>query len=277
VPDPLPHPSFVIIGAQKSATRWLRLNLGQHPDIFTAPTEVGFFNSKERFREGPEWYAAQFEGWSGEPIVGEATPAYMMYRRREPTRPARRIQRFDREMRLIAVLRNPVDRAYSAFVHHMKKERIPPDTGLLEYVRGVRPHDDPLNLISGGWYFASLRPFEKRFKSRLLVILHDDVKTDPVGVYESALRHVGAESSFLPPELGEVRYNNNPPKASGLQDGTGGYMPLTDDQRGELYGYFRDDVHKLQSMLHRDLSHWLPGRRGPDSADRDVGDSSTAR
>jgi hypothetical protein len=267
----------VIIGAQKSATRWLRLNLGQHPDIFTAPTEVGFFNSKERYRQGPEWYAARFEGWDGEPIIGEATPAYMMYAGHEPTRPARRIQRFDREMRLIAVLRNPVDRALSAFVHHMKRDRISPDTDFLEYVSSVRPHDDPLHLISGGWYFASLRPFAKRFKGRLLVLLHDDVKADPVGVYRSALRHVGAEPSFLPPELSEVRYNNNPPKASGLRDGEGSYMPLNDEQRRALYGYFRDDVRRLESMVGRDLSHWLPDRHGTTSADRHVGDSSTTR
>jgi hypothetical protein len=69
------HPTFVIIGAQKSATRWLRTNLGHHPQILTAPSELHFWNNDRRFEKlGVEWYADQFEGWHGEPIVGEATP-----------------------------------------------------------------------------------------------------------------------------------------------------------------------------------------------------------
>ena len=45
-----PLPTFLIIGAQKSATRWLRLNLGLHPDVFTARGELEFFNNGDRYR-----------------------------------------------------------------------------------------------------------------------------------------------------------------------------------------------------------------------------------
>ena len=174
----MPLPTFLIVGAQKSATRWLRLNLGLHPDVFTATREIAFFSSAERFRLGPEWYAAQFEGWQGEPIVGEATPAYMMYRQR-PRRMAWRVSRFNPEMKLVAVLRNPIDRAYSGFVHHLKAGRLDPDTDMLEYVRSVRPRVDPLTIIAGGWYHASLKPYRRRFGNKLLVLLHDDVGEDP--------------------------------------------------------------------------------------------------
>ena len=76
----LPLPTFLIIGAQKSATRWLRLNLGLHPDIFSARRELEFFNNGDRVeRAGLVSYRAQFEGWSGEPFVGEATPGYMFW------------------------------------------------------------------------------------------------------------------------------------------------------------------------------------------------------
>jgi hypothetical protein len=261
VAEPRPLPTFVIIGAQKSATRWLRLNLGHHPDVYTTPEEVAFFSAATRYRQGPEWYAPHFPGWKGEPIVGEATPGYMMWRH-DPGKVSRRIKRFDPDMKLIAVLRNPIDRTYSAFVHHMRRGRIPPDTELLDYVRSVRPHDDPLGLIAGGWYFASLRPFRKRFGDNLLVLLHDDVKSDPVEVYRTALRHIGAEPGFLPPDLQEVRFNNTPPAASKLRAEDGGYKPLTERQRGELFGYFRDDMRKLQFMLKRDLEMWRPSLAG---------------
>ena len=61
----LPLPTFLIIGAQKSATRWLRLNLGLHPDVFTASTELGFFNNASRFELGAAAYRAEFAGWRG--------------------------------------------------------------------------------------------------------------------------------------------------------------------------------------------------------------------
>ena len=75
-----PLPTFLIIGAQKSATRWLRFNLGLHLAVFTAARELEFFNNGERYRElGPAWYRAQFVGWAGEAIRGEATPGYMFW------------------------------------------------------------------------------------------------------------------------------------------------------------------------------------------------------
>ena len=101
-----PLPTFVILGAQKSATRWLRWNLGLHPDVFTASTEIGFFSGAGKFAKGAEWYATQFEGWTGERIVGEATPAYMMYRH-DPKVVAARIRSFDQEMRLLARAAEP--------------------------------------------------------------------------------------------------------------------------------------------------------------------------
>jgi len=101
-PEP-PLPSFLIIGAQKSATRWLRYNLGLHPEIFTPRYELKFFNSPIYHELGVEWYRAQFKGWTGEPIVGEATPSYMIWKH-TPGRVARRIRETVPEVRLIAIL-----------------------------------------------------------------------------------------------------------------------------------------------------------------------------
>ena len=62
---------------------------------------------------GLDWYRAQFESWAGESILGEATPGYMMWRH-HPRRVAERIKEVVPDARLIAILRNPVDRAQSA-------------------------------------------------------------------------------------------------------------------------------------------------------------------
>jgi hypothetical protein len=249
-----PLPTFLIIGAQKSATRWLRANLGQHPDIYAAPSELEFFNNDTHFQhQGPAWYRRQFGGWAGEAFIGEATPGYMMWWH-QPEVVARRIRKVVPDARLMAILRNPVDRAYSAMVHHQKRERIAPDAKLLDLVRATPPESDYFGLIAGGWYAASLRPFARAFGDHLLVLLHDDIDTDANGVYAKALSHVGADPQFVPRNLRKVRFSNQSDR-----DETDD--PLSHEERVELYEYFRRDVDELSELLDRDLSSWDPANR----------------
>ncbi len=253
----MPLPTFLIIGAQKSATRWLRGHLGEHPRVFTADSELSFFNSHRFFKEGLDWYRMNFQGWDGEPIVGEATPAYMMWNRK-PARIAARIDETLPDVRLMALLRNPVDRTYSAFIHHMQRGRIPAGTDLLDRVRSRAPEDDKLALIAGGWYAASLRPYFAGFGERLRVFLHDDTVEDPEGLYARALEHIGAPPGFLPPGLRRVRNSGKPPTTSDYAKAGGGRRELTPEERTEIYEYFREDVEQLEEMIDQDLSAWRP-------------------
>ena len=252
-PLALPLPTFLIIGAQKSATRWLRLNLGLHPDVFTAARELEFFNNGDRFRElGTDWYREQFEGWDGETIVGEATPGYMFWRHR-PAVVAERIDETLPDVRLIATLRNPIDRAVGHGAPHRRRAASPSDSVLVELVKQTPPERDQLGIIAGGWYAASLEPYRERFGDRLLVVLHDDVDDDPRGVYDESLRHIGAVPNFVPPELERVRFSYQQRPSS-----EPGRRPLTLEERRELWEYFAADVEKLEKMIGRDLSLWDP-------------------
>jgi hypothetical protein len=245
-------PTFIIIGAQKSATRWLRTNMGEHPDIYTARSEMHFWNNGHRVRKhGTEHYSEQFDGWKGEPIVGEATPGYMIWKH-HPALVAQRIDEHLPGLRLIAILRNPIDRAQSAMLHHIRRERLPHGSRLVDVVRERRPpQTDWFCLVSGGWYAASLEPFAERFGDRLLVLFHDDVGTDPGRPYRQALEHVGADPDFEPSNLSRVVFSNR--RGHGALD-----SPLTVEDRIEMWEYFRDDVAKLERMLGVDLSRWAP-------------------
>ena len=244
-----PLPTFVIIGAEKCGTRWLRWNLSKHPDVFAPRTEPQFFNNKNHFEElGPDWYRAEFADWSGEPIVGEATPGYMMLRH-HPEVVAARIQATIPDVRLLAILRNPIDRTRSAMVHFIKHERIAPDADLMDLVRATPPARDPLALITGSLYAASLEPFREVFGDQLLVLLQDDVRTDAARVYARALQHVGAAPGFVPPDLDEVVWSN---QTSAPRE------TLTLEDRRELYEFFADDIDALSGMLGRDLDMWRP-------------------
>ena len=103
-------PNFLICGASKSGTTTLQEVLCTHPDIFMPKKkrangrEIHFFNNDKNFAKGIEWYEKQFEGWNGEKAIGEKTPSYLC----TPCVPER-IHRFLPDVKLIFILRHPVD------------------------------------------------------------------------------------------------------------------------------------------------------------------------
>ena len=211
--DTPPLPTFIIVGMQKSATRWLRTDLAPaHPDVFIVDHEVAFFDNAKRFRElGLDWYRTQFDEWNGESHRGEGTPAYMMWRH-HPDQVAVRIDESLPDGRVLAILRNPIDRTGEpALVHHIQRAAAP-GRNLLEVVQQTDPAKDPLGLVAGGWYARSLAPYHERFGDRLLVLIHDDLAVDPLGVYRSAAEHVGLSDDFTPPDLNASCSATEPPK-----------------------------------------------------------------
>jgi hypothetical protein len=135
-------------------------------------------------------------------------------------------------------------------VHHKRRERIRPSAKLLDLVQAQPPEEERFGLITGGWYAASLKPYQRAFGDQLLVLLHDDVRDDPRTVYRRALEHVGAAPDFVPDGLDDVVFSN--------QGKVRRHSDLTDDVRAELYEYFRDDIRDLERMFSLDLSIWAP-------------------
>jgi hypothetical protein len=103
---------FIVIGAARSGTTSLFMNLRAHPQIFIPlEKEICFFSDHDRYQLGPEWYMKNyFAGIGTEVITGEITPAYMLFEY-----VAERIHQTTPQSKLIALLRNPIDRAYSHF------------------------------------------------------------------------------------------------------------------------------------------------------------------
>lgn len=246
-------PNFIIVGAQKSATRWLRTNLGQHPQIFTADRELEFFN--HNWNEGASWYHARFEGWGGEPAVGEATPGYMMWNE-EPHIQAARIDGLLPAVRLVALLRNPLERSLSALIHFQREGRIPPDRTLVEHTRVVAPREDPVCVVAGSWYADCLRPYARRFGQRLLVLLHDDIKEAPEGIFSSVSRHLDVDPTFVPPKVSKVRFSNPAPGGSAYASEQGHRKGLSDEEREQLFPLFASQIDELEEMFGLDLDRW---------------------
>ncbi len=250
-PSDLRLPSFLILGVQRSGTRWLRVNLDQHPDIFMPSFELSFFtNVRRQNRPGRKWYSNQFEAWNGEAFIGESSAAYLQPSN-SPRDVAERINAVVPEAQLIAIVRSPVERMYSAMVHHIKRGRLPADTDLFELIHSNDPAVAELDLVEASLYFKHLKWWIEEFGDRILILLHDDIRDRPEAAYETALRHIGASTDFVSPTLDRVVFSNrNSVRA----------VRLTDEQRRILYTeLFRADVEEFEALIGRPLWGWDPG------------------
>jgi hypothetical protein len=111
-------PNFLIIGAAKSGTTSLYHYLRAHPQVFMPATkELAFFIKKGNWSRGLEWYKKQFEGGENAASLGEASPQYSMY----PVHSGvpERISRLLPDVRLIYVVRHPIERMRSHYLEHL--------------------------------------------------------------------------------------------------------------------------------------------------------------
>jgi sulfotransferase family protein len=113
-------PDFVIIGTQRGGTTSLHAYLRAHPHIETpAKKEIHFLT--DRYERGPEWYIGQFPAAvTSRTLVGEATPYALFH----PLAP-QRFREVAPEARVIVLLRNPADRAYSHYLHERARGHEP--------------------------------------------------------------------------------------------------------------------------------------------------------
>jgi len=118
--QPSKAPSFLIIGAQKCGTTALHSYLSLHPQIAgSTPKELHFFNSEHNYKKGTSYYDSLFSNLDENKIKFEASPSYLVNPLAAP-----RIYRYNPNIRLIVLLRNPIERAFSAWNMYKKRFQI---------------------------------------------------------------------------------------------------------------------------------------------------------
>ena len=116
-------PDFLILGAQKAGTTSLAGWLSAHPRCWIAPEkEVHYFDLG--YENGDDWYRSRFQNAPSTSCAGEATPYYLFH-----PGCAARITAALPEVRLIAILRNPVERAISGYMHAARASMEPLELG----------------------------------------------------------------------------------------------------------------------------------------------------
>ena len=203
-------PAFIVIGAQKSGTTFVYRNLVAQPGVLPAyKKEIHFFD--RRYGKGMAWYRAHFprlpagtgSSGAGQPITGESSPYYLFH----PAVPER-VRAALPEVRLIAVLRNPVDRAYSHFQHERRRgveTRVFAEALELEAARlageEARILGDPaydshahrkLSYFARGIYVDQLARWFERFPAeRILVLKSEALYADPGSTLERVMGFLG--------------------------------------------------------------------------------------
>ncbi len=267
-------PDFLILGAQKCGTTSLVNSLQSHPEIFIPRAkEAHHFGSVEDDEAGGPRYWKFFSGWDGQPIVGEATPSYIAR-----SSSAAQICRVLPQVKGIAMLRNPVDRAYSAYWHRVRNGREQRSfTKMIAAELGTTSAtcDDELSVLARGRYVEQLlRYLDFGFeRDRLLVLIFEEVKSNASLALRSIQVFLGVE--VLPLELprsNHVRRNVLPlPIRRALEKRWANPMvrrilrasdrpftppPMDPAVRARLVEYYRPHNARLAQLLGRDLPDW---------------------
>lgn len=253
-------PDFVIIGAMKCGTTSLYRHLEQHPQIAPARRkEVHYFDWY--YGKGEPWYRGQFPlasraSKSDDPvrrvITGEASPYYLFH----PHAPGR-LKQLLPEARLIVLLRNPVDRAWSHY-HHVQKrngenlsfekaldaeqERLKGELERLEADPAYRSFEYQKHSYQArGVYVDGLRAWMAHFDPACFLILRsEDFFADPSQVYRQTLDFLGLAPYDLP------RYEKF---LAGSYESE--MHPATRDR---LVDYFRPHNRRLEELLGREMN-----------------------
>lgn len=200
-PEPMVRPSgrpvlpdFLVIGAPKAGTTTLAADLGAHPGLWLpARKELGWFDVRWR-REPLEAYSAELAAAPPEALVGEATPTYL-----HAPGAVERIASCVPDVRLVAVLRDPVARAWSHYWYE-RTARLAEDRPPEEAILGK-----PADYLEPGRYAAHIRRVHAHFDpAQLHVVLLDELVADPAGTYRDVCRHVGV-AEVVPDDVGRAR------------------------------------------------------------------------
>jgi hypothetical protein len=299
-------PNFLLVGAAKCGTSSLYHYLQQHPDIFMSPVKEPRFFSNRAANPGSgpgdvansqksvgsfNEYVKLFQKSKGKKAVGEASVDTMFHFER--TIPA--IQHYLHDPRIVIILRNPVDRAYSAYNYHVRdgRENLSfADALIMEEKRKEDGYMCMWQYQKGGLYAERVRDFQKNF-TNVQVLLYDDLKKNVLTLLRCLYAFLDVQPDFVPDT--SHRYNVSgiprwsfinalfikPKRLHKVASSVGGALlganrwihlrdrirstillkppPMDPEIAEQLRQYYCDDILTLQDSIGRDLSSWIYG------------------
>ncbi len=243
-----PRLGFVIIGAEKAGTSALFDYLRRTPGLYgPLNKELNFFDHDSRYRDGTDfsalhrWFLLAPKG----AILGEATPSYL----KNPWC-LQRIHDYNPAIKVIAILRSPVRRAFSAW--NFRRARLRDKRDFMTAVRvevesggDVRvARENKYRYVDTGRYAAQLREVQRVFPpENVLLMKYEEFQRDQPEHVRRAVRFVGGPEDFELPQLRKVnvwRYNRK----------------LTREEFLQVLPYYEDDIREVEALTGWDCSDW---------------------
>lgn len=207
---------FAVLGVQKSATTWIYDCLKDHPQLNmrNSKNEDSYYGGKLYLANGGDsWYFNQFKQKANGGLKGCISVEYI-----EDKNSAETLFRHNPEIRLIVSLRNPTDRAISAYQWYVRKALIPDlpiEQGIKEAIKKYK-YDAANsttskygNIIERGFYAKKLQPFMNKFsKEQINIILFESVKTNSLQIIQSIMSFLKVDSGFIPPNINTIPKKN---------------------------------------------------------------------
>ena len=304
---------FIIIGAAKSGTTSLYQYLKQHPSICMSQIkETNFFSLEGqniRF-SGPgdmetgahtksistiKDYQKTFLHCKDKQIRGEASPLYLS----DKNAPKNIFLKVP-NVKLIAILRNPVDRAYSSYMHLVRDQR----ETIRDFRQALDAEQDRIknnyseiwHYATNGFYYEQLMRYYKVFNAeQILVLFHDNIIKNRNQQLDIIYKFLNVETGVYPEDkerhnIGGIPKNNfvhnliynllnkknllrtitqkiftesvrsrvaTTIRKAESKINLRKYPPISEEEKKHLINIYRDDIHKLENLLNKDLSNWL--------------------
>lgn len=226
-----PLPEFIIVGAQKAGTTSLFAYLKQHPELLPAPTkEVHYFDggldpAVDNFAKGEAWYRSHFPVLTQDDVGKKAFEASPMYLFNPPS--AQRIAQALPHAKIIAILRDPVERAISHYFHEKRKgreeldimqalqaeeQRLSPIVAAGDFKHAV--FKDKTYKMRGIYHQQLQRYFDCFPSSQILILQSEKLFEQPAETLRQVYRFVGVSEDFEVDDLSPRNAGTNRTKVS---------------------------------------------------------------
>ncbi|MBN1257432.1 MAG: sulfotransferase [Planctomycetes bacterium] len=271
-------PTFLIVGAQKSATTTLHWQLAKHPEVFVSEKKsIHYFSVDDNYKKGDSWYESFFD--TDKKIVGETSGLYYYF----PYCPER-IYRYNPELKLIFCLRNPIDRAFSDYLHEVRKghECLSFEQALLiEDIRLSKGwwYQKSFGYLAKGRYHEHLERFYDLFpRENILVVFFDDLRSEPESFYQKIFAflgvstidlvnpslHLNQQKKLLFSPFAKVLQNSKFLKHRWLQhlyafNHRKSKISVDSTTRQLLQTKLIPEIEQLSKLTGRDLDNWIEG------------------
>lgn len=240
---------FLIIGAQKAGTSALDYYLRQHSEIGMAnDKELHFFDNENNFTDTKIDYKkleSHFNFSNQKKMFGEATPIYMYWK---PC--AKRIWEYNKNIKLIIILRNPADRAFSHWNMEIDRNAEKEDfmyciKNEFERVKEALPLQHRVySYVDRGFYSKQIKPlFEFFNKKQLLFIKYEEFNRNQERTLKNLFDFLGVDADnyhFEKKQIHKISYKRN----------------MTKEEREYLIDLFSNDINELEKTLQWDCSDW---------------------